>query len=72
MNPARDIGPRLVAHGLGWGDIAVPGPDGKHGFWVYLVAPMIGSVIGGLVYEVTIAGGLEYGAIELGAAHIER
>lgn len=46
-NPARDFGPRLVAFTLGWGTVAIPGPDG--GFWVYVVGPLVGGPIGGFV-----------------------
>ncbi len=48
-NPARDFGPRLVALVLGWGRVAIPGPDG--GFWVYIVGPLIGGPLGGLVWQ---------------------
>jgi glycerol uptake facilitator-like aquaporin len=38
MNPARSIGPALVA-GI-WDDQ-----------WIYVVAPLIGAAIGGFLYE---------------------
>ena len=51
-NPARDFGPRIVAFLAGWGDIAIPGPRG--GFVAYIVGPLVGGTLGGLIYDWTI------------------
>jgi glycerol uptake facilitator protein len=51
FNPARDFGPRLFAFLAGWGEAAIPGPNG-HGFvTVYILAPTIGAIAGGGLYE---------------------
>jgi glycerol uptake facilitator protein len=58
FNPARDFGPRLFAYFAGWGAAAIPGPNG-HGWWtVYLVAPVIGALLGAGLYERVIRPGL--------------
>ena len=49
LNPARDLGPRLVAFLGGYGAIAIPGP--QDGFVVYLVGPFLASILGGFLFE---------------------
>lgn len=49
LNPARDLGPRLLSFFAGWGSIALPGP--KWGFWIYIAGPAVGGLTGGLIYS---------------------
>jgi glycerol uptake facilitator protein len=53
INPARDFGPRVLAWMAGWGDAAFPGVQGSLSayWWVPIVAPIIGGVIGGAIYQ---------------------
>lgn len=57
INPARDFGPRLFAFAAGWGKIALPGSYNVAGFvfsdyvWIPIVGPLVGGVIGVLVYD---------------------
>ncbi len=49
LNPARDLGPRMVAWLMGWGDAAFP--DRVGGFMhVYVVAPLMGGVVASLFF----------------------
>jgi glycerol uptake facilitator protein len=43
LNPARDLGPRLVAWLAGWGQAAFPDRVGGF-FYVYILAPVLGGV----------------------------
>jgi glycerol uptake facilitator protein len=47
FNPARDFGPRLVSYFAGWGEAALPGPNGRGFFTVYILSPVLGAVAGG-------------------------
>jgi len=54
INPARDFGPRIWALLAGWGQVAFPGTvKGAFTayFWVPIVGPFVGGVIGAYVYD---------------------
>lgn len=52
INPARDLGPRLFTLTAGWGTEVFT--CFNYWFWVPLVAPLIGAVLGTLIYLVFI------------------
>ncbi len=49
INPSRDFGPRLFAFMAGWGKSALPGPQNY--WWIPIVGPLIGGVVGGAAYR---------------------
>ena len=49
INPARDLGPRILTLLAGWGQIAFPGPRGVD-FLMPTVATIVGGLIGGAIY----------------------
>ncbi len=52
INPARDFGPRLFTALAGWGS-GVFTANGSW-WWVPVAGPMVGAVVGGLVYDTCI------------------
>jgi len=56
INPARDLGPRLLAWIAGWKSVAIPGDYGNVDFymWVPIVGPMIGGVLGAYLYDFSV------------------
>jgi glycerol uptake facilitator len=58
INPARDFGPRLFAWFAGWGQTALPGNGDwfSNYFWIPIVGPLVGAVIGIFVYDLVIKG----------------
>lgn len=56
INPARDLGPRVLAWLEGWGEIAFPGSyETFSGYWwIPIVGPLVGGVVGILVYDLFI------------------
>jgi glycerol uptake facilitator protein len=56
INPARDFGPRLFAGIAGWGDVAIPGNYANVSgyFWIPIVGPFVGGLIGAFAYDLGI------------------
>jgi glycerol uptake facilitator len=81
INPARDLGPRLVTWIYGWKDIAVPGDYGNVNtyMWIPIAGPLIGGMIGAVLYDFFVGGILKARGIEpdtsveeVGETEIER
>jgi aquaporin-9 len=53
INPARDLAPRLFTFVAGWGSEVFRAGQGW--WWVPIVGPMLGGVLGGWVYDLLIA-----------------
>jgi MIP family channel proteins len=52
INPARDFGPRLFTFVAGWGREVFSA--GNNWWWVPIVAPCVGGVLGGWVYDLCV------------------
>ncbi|XP_019412394.1 PREDICTED: aquaporin-10 [Crocodylus porosus] len=57
INPARDFGPRLFTYVAGWGPQVFRWVTrAGHGWWwVPVVAPLVGAVVGSMLYQVLVA-----------------
>ena len=55
FNPARDLGPRLFSSIAGWNAIPFTA-NGSGWFTVYILAPIIGGLLGGWIYHVFFQG----------------
>ncbi|HKC12015.1 MAG TPA: MIP family channel protein [Vicinamibacteria bacterium] len=53
INPARDFGPRLFTALAGWGSEVFRA--GNHWWWIPIVGPCLGGMIGGLAYDLLIS-----------------
>lgn len=52
INPARDLGPRLFTAVAGWGGEVFRA--GRNWWWVPVVAPLVGGLLGGWIYDICI------------------
>jgi MIP family channel proteins len=52
INPARDLGPRIFTAIAGWGSAVFSA--GNYFFWIPIVGPHIGAILGVIVYGITV------------------
>jgi len=51
INPARDFGPRLASWLTGYGDAMYSANGPELYFWLPIIAPVIGGLIGGALFH---------------------
>jgi len=54
FNPARDLAPRVFSYFAGWGDVVFT-CNGHGWLTVYVIAPVVGALIGGAIYRTWLA-----------------
>jgi glycerol uptake facilitator protein len=54
FNPARDFGPRLFTYFAGWGEIAWAVQGTLSWLTVYILAPVVGAILGGGFYRTVL------------------
>jgi glycerol uptake facilitator len=54
LNPARDLAPRIFSYFAGWGAVAF-NANGNGWLTVYVLAPILGALIGGGIYRCCLA-----------------
>jgi putative hydrolase of the HAD superfamily len=59
LNPARDLGPRVLLLFMGFGSVAFPGPNGIMALLATTIGPIIGGLIGLLIHDRLIRNTLE-------------
>ncbi|MFD0712547.1 MIP/aquaporin family protein [Paenibacillus sp. GCM10027626] len=55
LNPARDLGPRIMLAFMGFGSVAFPGPRDGLSMFITIGGPLAGGVIGCLLYKFGLA-----------------
>lgn len=60
LNPARDLGPRLVLALMDYGSIAFPGPRGGLSIVITVAGPVLGGLFMGLAYRTVIGPALDH------------
>ena len=63
LNPARELGPRLVLKLFGWSTVAF------HQLGIYLLAPMVGATLGGWFVDNFLYG--DYKPVTLSSRHVQ-
>jgi glycerol uptake facilitator protein len=69
INPARDLGPRLLTVVAGFRNNGLT--DGTNVFWVPIIGPLVGGLIGGGLYQWGIHNWLKYDVTEISSSTAE-
>lgn len=61
INPARDLGPRLITYAFGWGPLAFPGHFQyfDNYWWIPIAGPLAGAAVGIFAYDVLVGKALQ-------------